>query len=119
MNDKNIFGMLNADGSIASWPEADLNGREVVVRENATRAQVDSTRFVLMPANMEFTQELKDALLSGGYDGLAKWRDKAIPPAIGFTVMDDQPTTLPATLSAPPVETFNRKPKVEPSNDNS
>ena len=117
MNEKNIFGMLNSDGSIASWPEVDLNGRAVEVRENATRAQVDSTRFVLMPVNMEFTQELKDAL-QGGYDGLLKWREKTVPPVVGFTVMADEPTPPPATLSAPPVETFGRKPKGG-SDDNS
>lgn len=108
MNIKNIYGMLNADGSIKSWPEADLNGREVV-RENATRAQVDSTRFVVVPVNVEYTQQLKEALQSG-YDGLLKWRNEvAAPPAVGFTPMDEEPTPPLTTLSAPPVETFNRK----------
>lgn len=118
MNEKNIFGMLNADGSIASWPEADLNGR-AVVRENATRAQVDSTRFVVMPINVEFTEELKAALKSG-YDGLMEWRNKTVLlPPIGFTVMDDkvvaQPVSTfsvpsPAPLNVPPpVESFGKK----------
>lgn len=100
MNVKNIFGMLNTDGSIASWPEADLNG-SAVVRENATRAQVDSKRFVVVPVNMEFTEELKTVLLRG-YDAFQEWKVKVTAPPAGFTVMDEP---------APPQETFGRKSK--------
>lgn len=112
MNERNIFGMLNSDGSIASWPEADLNG-VAVNRANATRAQVDSNKFVVMPMNMQFTDELRAALM-GGYDGLQALRSKTVlAPPVGFTVIEDERTTL----AVPLVESFSKK-KVA-SDDNS
>jgi hypothetical protein len=108
MNEKNIFGMLNSDGSIASWPEADLNGRPVV-RENATRAQVDAAKFVILPVNMEFTDELRTALL-GGWNGLQELRNRTVlAPVVGFTQVDDNGN--PITASIPSVESFSRKSK--------
>jgi hypothetical protein len=127
MNEKNIFGFLNSDGSIASWPEADLNGFPVN-RDNATRAQVDASKFVVVPVNVEFNDELRTALL-GGYSGLQEWRSRTVlAPVVGFTVVDDNgnpiaPDTAPMvgtfTVSVPPIESFVSRKNKGASDDHS
>lgn len=61
MPEKNIYGTLNSDGSIATWPEVDLNGQPYE-RTNATRGSVDNSRFVIVPVNVVFDDELRASL---------------------------------------------------------
>jgi uncharacterized protein YjbI with pentapeptide repeats len=116
MNEKNIFGMLNTDGSIASWPEADLNG-SAFSRTNATRAQVDGIKFVVIPVNVEFTEELKEAL-QGGWNGLQELRSRTVlAPVVGFTEVDDDGNPInranlfPGIVfdPPPPPESFSKR----------
>jgi len=114
MKEKNIFGNINDAGEITSWPEADLNGH-AVERTSANRAQVDATRFVVLPQNVEFTDDLKEALVSSGYEGLLKWREVAAPPVIGFTEIPDEPREekpkkgVKENYQPPPQESFGKK----------
>lgn len=82
-DEKNKFGTLNADGSIAEWPEVDLNG-QTYERPNATRAGVGGDRFVVVPMNVVFDDEYRAKLLGNA-----------------------------PVLQAPPMESFSRKPKGE------
>lgn len=59
--EQNKYGTMNSDGSIAEWPEVDLNG-SVYDHGSANRAEIGGGRFVIVPVNTVWTDELKASL---------------------------------------------------------
>lgn len=46
----NLYGTYNPDGSIATWPETDINGRPYN-RPPAATMNLSDGKFVVLPAN--------------------------------------------------------------------